>query len=60
MNLSKLREIVEDREAWGIAVPKSQMGYTDWTTAKINPLKWVIDFQNITRPQDGSLEGMPS
>ena len=35
MNLSKLKEIVKDREAWHTAVPgvtKSWTGYNDWTT----------------------------
>ena len=37
MSLSKLREIVKDREAWHAAVPgvtKSQTGLSDWTTTK--------------------------
>ena len=35
MNLSKLWEIVEDREAWRVAVhgiPKGQTQLSDWTT----------------------------
>ena len=37
MNLSKLRMLVKDREAWSVAihvVPRSQTGLNDWTTAK--------------------------
>ena len=63
MNLSKLQEIVEDREAWGAAVyrvPKSRTRYSDWATPTINPLNESLTSKNITRPQDGSLVGMPS
>ena len=37
MNLSKLREIVKDREAWRAVVhgvAKSQTQLSDWTTTK--------------------------
>ena len=37
MSLSKLWEMVKDRETWGVAVPgaaKSQIRLSDWTTAK--------------------------
>ena len=45
MNLSKLQEIVKDREAWHAAehgVTKSQTQFMDWktTTTKINPKAW--------------------
>ena len=38
MNLSKLREVVEDRGAWCAAVhgvTRSQTGFSNWTTATI-------------------------
>ena len=41
MSLSKLREIVNDREAWHAAVhgvTKSQTGLSDWTTTKLMSL----------------------
>ena len=39
MGLSKLQEIVKDREAWRAGVhgiTKSQTGLSDWTTAMLN------------------------
>ena len=42
MSLSKLREIVKDREAWRAAVhgvTKSRMRLSDWTTAKKNAMR---------------------
>ena len=41
MNLSKLQEIVKDREAWHATVhgiPKSWIQLSDWTTTTINKL----------------------
>ena len=38
MSLSKLREIVKDREAWRAAVygvTKSQTHFSNWTTARV-------------------------
>ena len=39
MSLSKLREMVEDSEAWHAAMglQKSQTQLSNWTTATINP-----------------------
>ena len=37
MSLSRLQEMVKEREAWGVAVPgaaKNQTRLSDWTTAK--------------------------
>ena len=38
MSLSKLREMVKDREAWRVAVPgvtNSQTGLSHWTTVTV-------------------------
>ena len=46
MNLSKLQEIVKDREAWSAAVhgiTKSQTWVSDWTTATTAVLKWITN-----------------
>ena len=49
MSLSKLREIVKDREAWHAAVhgvTKSQTRLSDWTTTTEAGLSWVIDLDS--------------
>ena len=54
MNLSKLKEIVKDREAWCAAVhgvTKSQTQLSDWTTkTTISHLK-VFTFNMVTYSQ---------
>ena len=43
MNLNKLQEIVEDREAWRAAVlgvAKDQTQLSDWTTTKMTYCRW--------------------
>ena len=48
MNLSKLREIVEDREAWCAAVlgaSKSQTWLSNWTTTKVQLILKQLRFE---------------
>jgi len=50
MSLSKLQELVMDREAWGFAVhgvPKQQTRRSDWTTAAISVSKFPNNTHNI-------------
>ena len=51
MNLSKLREIVKDREAWRAAVhgvTKSRTGLKDWT--KLNWTDWTYSYVFLIIP----------
>ena len=50
MNLSKLQEIVKDREAWRAAVYgviKSQTWLSDWTATKVNLQHSFLDKQHL-------------
>ena len=60
MNLSKLQEIMKDREAWRAAVHgviKSQTQLSNWTTGKerffITPLGSLTGSVNADRPVNG-------
>ena len=46
MNLSRLQEVVEDREAWHAAVhrvTKSQVGLSDWATTSTEVARLARD-----------------
>ena len=48
-NLSKLREIVKDREDWYAAVhgSQSQTWLSDWTTIAKNNMEFYMKFGNL-------------
>ena len=62
MNLSKLREIVKDREVWCAAVhgpAKSQTRMSDWTELNWTELKWWLEQWERTRQEGVFLPGSP-
>ena len=68
MNLSKLQEVVKDREAWCSAVhgvAKSQTRLSDWTTTRtFLVVQWLILSDSTTRgmgydPLSGTKSHMP-
>ena len=66
MSLSKLQDIVKDREAWPAAVrevTKSQTGLNDWTTTTTTPYiskkesgTWKVDQWVTTKPSRTKVE----
>ena len=68
MNLSKLREIVKDREAWSAAVhwvTKSQTRLSNWTTTilfvqiiSLSSCAWPRDAKQTEMSEFGAEEGL--
>ena len=52
INLSKLQEIVKDKEAWGPAVHASQITEHDLATEQQGTLMWEIDGETAETVSD--------